>query len=83
MAHNLPTTMKQWVLRDKSGFENLLLEESPLPEIGDFEVLIKVHAVSLNYRDLMIAQVVLHARRLLLSSDVYTREHTTGHSNPP
>lgn len=53
--------MKQWVLRDKSGFGNLLLEESPLPEIGDFDVLIKVHAVSLNYRDLMIAQVVLLA----------------------
>ncbi|TVY20500.1 Zinc-type alcohol dehydrogenase-like protein [Lachnellula arida] len=56
MAHELPIAMKQWVLRDKSGFGNLLLEEAPLPEIGDFDVLIKVHAVSLNYRDLMIAQ---------------------------
>jgi len=58
--------MKQWVLRDKSGFDNLNLETSPVPKIGDFEVLIKIHAVSLNYRDLMIAQVRIHA-----SSNIY------------
>ncbi|TVY38036.1 Zinc-type alcohol dehydrogenase-like protein [Lachnellula occidentalis] len=56
MAHKLPTTMKQWVLQNKSGFGNLLYEEFSLPEIGDFDVQIKVYAVSLNYRDLIIAE---------------------------
>lgn len=41
---------------DGSGLENLRLEERPSPEApGPGEALVDVHAVSLNYRDLMVA----------------------------
>ncbi|OCL12873.1 putative quinone oxidoreductase [Glonium stellatum] len=52
----LPTTMDQWVLRGTDGFSSLKLEQSAIPEVGEFDVLIKFHAASLNYRDLMIAK---------------------------
>ncbi|KAI9656757.1 MAG: hypothetical protein M1821_003396 [Bathelium mastoideum] len=47
--------MKQWVLHGTGSFDCLKLEEAPIPEVGDHEVLVKIHAASLNYRDLMIA----------------------------
>ena len=53
----LPTKMDQWVLRDTNGFSSLKLEQSDIPEVGESDVLIKFHAASLNYRDLMIAKV--------------------------
>lgn len=49
--------MKQWVLHGKRGIDSLILEETPIPQPGENEVLVKLHAVSLNYRDLMIANV--------------------------
>lgn len=42
--------MKAWQLTD-FGIENLLLTEVPVPEPGPEEILVKVSAVSLNYRD--------------------------------
>ncbi|EED21541.1 quinone oxidoreductase, putative [Talaromyces stipitatus ATCC 10500] len=48
-------TMKQWVLHGKSGIDALKLEETGIPQPGENEVLIKIHTVSLNFRDLMIA----------------------------
>ncbi|OIW33618.1 putative quinone oxidoreductase [Coniochaeta ligniaria NRRL 30616] len=50
-----PTYMRQWVLRGQGSFDCLRLEEAPIPEVGENDVLVKLHAVSLNYRDLMIA----------------------------
>lgn len=50
-------TMRQWVLHGKNGIESLSFEETHIPQPGENEVLIKLHAVSLNYRDLMIANV--------------------------
>lgn len=38
------------------GFHNLTLTESPIPQLKATEVLVKVHAVSLNYRDLVVAK---------------------------
>lgn len=38
------------------GFHNLTLTESPIPTLKATEVLVKVRAVSLNYRDLVIAK---------------------------
>jgi len=34
-----------------------LVEETPVPEIGDHQILVKIHAASLNYRDIVIARV--------------------------
>jgi hypothetical protein len=48
---------KQWVLEKSKGIEGLTLEDVPVPEVGERDVLVKLHAVSLNYRDVMIATV--------------------------
>ncbi|CDS00663.1 probable Alcohol dehydrogenase [Sporisorium scitamineum] len=40
----------------RNGFSALKLKEGPIPKPEPNEVLIKVHAVSLNFRDLIIAQ---------------------------
>ena len=58
-------SMKQWVVRDKGSFDSLKLEEAPIPKVGEHDVLVKIHAVSLNYRDLMVATVSI-AHMLLL-----------------
>jgi NADPH:quinone reductase-like Zn-dependent oxidoreductase len=50
-------TMKQWkVAGDNHGFDGPSLEDSPVPQVGENEVLVKLHAASLNYRDLIIPQ---------------------------
>jgi NADPH:quinone reductase-like Zn-dependent oxidoreductase len=57
-----PSQIKQWVVTDnKHEFDGLKLQDAPLPQVGDNDVLIKVHAASLNYRDLAIARVRLQA----------------------
>ncbi|WGS48118.1 NAD(P)-dependent alcohol dehydrogenase [Paraburkholderia sp. D15] len=43
--------MSQWVLRE-AGVQNLRLEERPVPTPGVGEIVVRVAAVSLNYRDL-------------------------------
>ena len=42
--------MKQWI-SDLSGLANLKQETAPLPEPQKDEVLVKISAVSLNFRD--------------------------------
>lgn len=55
---SLPTTTAQWTLVGQNGFQDLHYEESvPIPILGDHDCLIKLGAVSLNYRDLAIAKV--------------------------
>ncbi len=52
-----PKTTAAWTVSafDKNGFENLKFnKETPLQAVGDYEVLVKLHAASLNYRDLII-----------------------------
>ncbi|ASL42282.1 Crotonyl-CoA reductase [Burkholderia sp. AD24] len=44
-------TMGQWVLRE-AGAHNLRLEDKPMPTPGAGEIVVRVAAVSLNYRDL-------------------------------
>lgn len=48
----------QWTLQGQDGVESLVLKQKTLPELGDFEVLVRIHAASLNYRDLVIAKVM-------------------------
>jgi NADPH:quinone reductase-like Zn-dependent oxidoreductase len=47
--------MKQWTVSGTGkGFETLHFGEADVPKVGENEVLIKLHAASLNYRDLII-----------------------------
>lgn len=50
--------MKQWTISDtKNGFDDLKLEDVAIPQVGETEVLVKLHAASLNFRDLIIPKV--------------------------
>lgn len=58
---SLPTTTDAWVIQgtdaDK-GLDNLKLERGrKIPELGEYDVLVQIQAVSLNYRDLVIPLV--------------------------
>jgi NADPH:quinone reductase-like Zn-dependent oxidoreductase len=48
--------MKQWVIQEYGGPSGLTQVEVPAPAPGAREVLVRVHAVSLNYRDLLNLQ---------------------------
>src|SRR5262245_24571961 len=48
--------MKLYEFRETKGIDSLMLIEREKPKAGPGEVLIRVRAVSLNYRDLLIAQ---------------------------
>lgn len=55
MSTSIPKTNKVWIVEGKDGFESLKLnKEAPVPQPSDYEVLVKFHAASLNYRDLII-----------------------------
>jgi NADPH:quinone reductase-like Zn-dependent oxidoreductase len=47
--------MKSWQL-NKSGKDNLNLVESPTPQSGPGEILVRTGAVSLNYRDKLVIE---------------------------
>ncbi|KAE8363037.1 hypothetical protein BDV27DRAFT_11752 [Aspergillus caelatus] len=50
-----PENMKQWTVQGKAnGFDELAYNDAPVPKVGDNDVLVKFHAASLNYRDLII-----------------------------
>ncbi|GAP85150.1 putative zinc-containing alcohol [Rosellinia necatrix] len=50
-----PTSQKQWTVTGTGkGFETLQYVDGEVPKVGENEVLIKLHAASLNYRDLII-----------------------------
>lgn len=55
--NRLPKTTSQYTLEEQKGFDSLQLKHNvPIPELGDHDVLIQIQAVSLNYRDLIIAK---------------------------
>lgn len=45
-----PTETKQWVTK-QDGINNLEQETASLPKLADGEVMVKVLAISLSYRD--------------------------------
>ncbi|KAL6886789.1 zinc-binding dehydrogenase [Trichoderma evansii] len=45
----LPSTTSQWVIEQEQGL--ILRHDVPLPPLGAHDVLVKIHAVSLNARD--------------------------------
>lgn len=49
-ATTMGKNFRQWTTA-QDGLDNLKLEEVGLPEVKDGEVLVKISAVSLNYRD--------------------------------
>ncbi|KAI0379387.1 NAD(P)-binding protein [Hypomontagnella monticulosa] len=50
-----PSSTKQWsVTGNDKAFDGLQLVDAPIPALGDSEVLVKMHAASLNYRDVII-----------------------------
>ncbi|KAI0432441.1 hypothetical protein F5Y09DRAFT_144408 [Xylaria sp. FL1042] len=52
---SVPTSQKQWTVTGTGkGFETLQYVDGKVPKVGDNDVLIKLHAASLNYRDLII-----------------------------
>jgi NADPH:quinone reductase-like Zn-dependent oxidoreductase len=52
---SIPKTTKAWSVEGTDGFESLKLnEDQPIANLGDHEVLVKIHYVSLNYRDVLI-----------------------------
>jgi len=54
---SIPKTTKAWTVEGVNGFDSLKFhKEAPLPEPSDYEVLVKFHAASLNYRDLAITK---------------------------
>jgi D-arabinose 1-dehydrogenase-like Zn-dependent alcohol dehydrogenase len=44
--------MRAWQLGELKGYEGLVFSERPVPEPGVGEVVVRVHASGLNYRDL-------------------------------
>ncbi|KAK3314310.1 hypothetical protein B0H66DRAFT_375960 [Apodospora peruviana] len=56
MSASIPSTQKQWIVETtEKKFDGLVLHENaPVPKLGDNDVLVKLHAASLNFRDLII-----------------------------
>ncbi|OCB85765.1 NAD-binding protein [Sanghuangporus baumii] len=50
----LPTSTLEYRLTKQTGIDALKIQQSEVPPIKDNEVLVKIHAVSLQYRDLII-----------------------------
>ena len=46
--------MKTYEIQKYSGPEGLELVDRPLPEPGDHDVVVRIGAASLNYRDLVV-----------------------------
>lgn len=48
-------TMRRWHLKHKNGFDGLEIQTVEKPRAGRGEILVKVYALSLNWRDGIIA----------------------------
>jgi len=46
--------MRVWTLPKAAGIDSLVLQEQPTPRPGPGQVLVRMRAASLNYRDLMV-----------------------------
>ena len=57
--------MKVWQIQDEFGLDHLLQAERPDPRPGPGQVLVQVHASSLNFRDLMMIEGLYNPRQKL------------------
>ncbi len=71
-------TMRRWEM-DGLGRDRLTLKEVPAPQPGPGEVLVKVAAAALNYRDKLVIEggMGLDAR-LSLHTGLRSRRHSNG-----
>ena len=54
----LPSAQKKWLITGvEKGVDDLQMIEGPIPKVGDYGVLVKLHAAAINYRDIMIPSV--------------------------
>lgn len=54
----LPSTQKKWIIMGREkGLDDLQLVEGPIPKVDDYEVLVKLHAASINPREVQIMNV--------------------------
>ncbi|KAJ3561597.1 hypothetical protein NPX13_g8884 [Xylaria arbuscula] len=52
---SIPSSQKQWVVTGPGkGLDTLQYGDGEVPKVGENDVLVKFHAASLNYRDLII-----------------------------
>jgi NADPH:quinone reductase-like Zn-dependent oxidoreductase len=58
------TSQTVFRLTSRNGFEGLQPFQEPIPKAGDYEVIVKVRSVALNFRDIAIAtsQYPLHVK---------------------
>lgn len=54
--------MKAYEIRNGFGLDQLVLTERPIPKLGQGEVLLRMRAVSLNYRDLLVIKGTYNPR---------------------
>lgn len=67
-----------WNVQTQTGINGLVFEEdiASSNNIGDHDCLIAIEASSLNYRDIMIANVRLHNVRIQQDPNSISRAHT-------
>ena len=72
----LPKTTKAWTVEGKTGFECLKFHDDfPVEAPGDYEVLVKFHSASLNYRDLIIPKGMLFTLFPIILDDAIENYH--------
>jgi hypothetical protein len=60
MAH--PSVQKKWVVMGQGkGLDEYNFTDGPVPSVGEYGVLVKLHAAALNYRDFLIPKPVVRS----------------------
>lgn len=63
MSHQ---TYTRWTLNGQDGVDSLKCGEVELPaKLGEHDVLVKIYAASLNYRDIVLAKVISYPKVLI------------------
>lgn len=70
----LPSSTSQWVIEKEQGL--ILKHDVPLPPLGAYDVLVKIHAVSLNARDHQILNVLVSLALYTINSKLMNSQNT-------
>jgi NADPH:quinone reductase-like Zn-dependent oxidoreductase len=57
--------MRAYEIGPAFGLDQLRLIERPIPEPGPFDIIVRMHAVALNFRDLLVIEGVYHPKLAL------------------